>query len=76
MWHTFLLFTRDYADFCARYFGFFLHHAPADEDEDVAPVDDDTYRATLERQYAFVCDVLGPDTLTAWYDECRYAPPA
>src|SRR5947208_1283923 len=26
MWHTFLLFTRDYADFCERHFGTFLHH--------------------------------------------------
>src|SRR5256885_1327174 len=28
MWHTFLLFTADYAAFCERYFGFFVHHAP------------------------------------------------
>lgn len=30
MWHTFLLFTRDYATFCERNFGFFLHHEPFD----------------------------------------------
>jgi hypothetical protein len=76
MWHTFLLFTRDYADFCERNFGFFIHHTPGDEDD--TPVDEDTYCALLEQQYTFVCDVLGVDTLTAWYDECRYAaqPPA
>jgi len=28
-WHEFILFTRDYADFCARYAGRFLHHQPA-----------------------------------------------
>lgn len=27
-WHLFLIFTEDYADFCSRYFGRFLHHRP------------------------------------------------
>src|SRR3989344_4875125 len=25
-WHEFLMFTRDYAEFCQRYFGHFIHH--------------------------------------------------
>lgn len=29
LWHEFILFTRDYADFCQRAFGQFLHHTPA-----------------------------------------------
>jgi hypothetical protein len=28
-WHEFLLFTREYAEFCQRAFGRFLHHQPA-----------------------------------------------
>ena len=28
VWHTHILFTEDYADFCADYFGYFLHHKP------------------------------------------------
>lgn len=28
MWHTFLLFTRDYAEFCKESFGKFIHHSP------------------------------------------------
>lgn len=28
MWHTFLLFTKDYAAFCERSFGKFVHHVP------------------------------------------------
>ncbi|MBU6447504.1 hypothetical protein KGQ24_01520 [Patescibacteria group bacterium] len=28
VWHTFILFTRDYAEFCEEVFGFFLHHQP------------------------------------------------
>lgn len=29
VWHTFLLFTSEYADFCDRYVGRFVHHVPA-----------------------------------------------
>jgi len=70
MWHNFILFTRDYADFCDRSFGFFLHHTPS-EDED-SPLTEAETRETLERQYGLVYDVLGEETLSAWYDECRY----
>ena len=30
-WHTFLLHTKDYAEFCGQVAGRFLHHVPADE---------------------------------------------
>ncbi len=29
MWHTFILFTRDYARFCEDIAGAFIHHTPA-----------------------------------------------
>jgi hypothetical protein len=29
-WHTFLLYTREYADFCDRVAGRFIHHEPTD----------------------------------------------
>lgn len=28
IWHTFILFMRDYADFCNEVFGRFIHHQP------------------------------------------------
>jgi hypothetical protein len=28
VWHTFILFTRDYADCCKEVFGSYLHHQP------------------------------------------------
>ena len=28
MWHTFLLFTKDYKDFCTRHLGKFINHEP------------------------------------------------
>lgn len=30
-WHAFILFTREYAEFCQRVAGRFLHHVPDDE---------------------------------------------
>jgi len=75
MWHTFLLFTRDYAAFCERYFGFFLHHIP-NEDEEDQPLDEAVLRQQLEQQFGLVYDVLGEQTLATWYDECRYAAQA
>lgn len=35
-WHTFLLYTREYADFCDRVAGRFIHHRP--DDDPAAPV--------------------------------------
>lgn len=32
-WHTFVLYTRDYAEFCDRVAGRFLHHVPTDSDK-------------------------------------------
>jgi hypothetical protein len=29
LWHEFILYTRDYDQFCAKAFGKFLHHTPA-----------------------------------------------
>ncbi len=72
MWHTFVLFTRDYADFCERYFGFFLHHIP-NEDEEERSEDPETVRAHLEQYFGLVYDVLGEETLQRWYEEGRYA---
>lgn len=71
MWHTFVLFTPDYADFCERYFGFFLHHVPTDDAADEP--DDDAVRNQLEKQFALIYDVLGPTTLKKWHDRCKFA---
>lgn len=39
-WHTFLLHTADYADFCQRTAGRFIHHNPADSDDTGATLAD------------------------------------
>jgi hypothetical protein len=76
MWHTFLLLTRDYADFCDRFFGTFIHHVPNDDEDEVAEEKEEALRQRLNRQFGLVFDLLGEETLTVWYDECRYAVPA
>ena len=32
-WHTFILYTREYAEFCRDNFGRFIHHCPTDTPE-------------------------------------------
>ncbi|MGY6652848.1 glycine-rich domain-containing protein [Amycolatopsis sp. TRM77291] len=32
-WHTFILYTREYAEFCHRSAGHFIHHVPNDDGE-------------------------------------------
>jgi hypothetical protein len=32
-WHTFLMYTKEYAAFCSRVAGSFIHHAPNDDPE-------------------------------------------
>ncbi|OXM56176.1 hypothetical protein CFP71_14295 [Amycolatopsis thailandensis] len=34
-WHTFILYTREYASFCDRVAGRFIHHVPNDEGDGV-----------------------------------------
>ena len=48
LWHTFVIFTREYESFCQKVAGRFMHHVPDSED--------DAGRATLERYTAFLAD--------------------
>jgi hypothetical protein len=78
MWHTFLIYTRDYADFCERYFGFFLHHQPRaklERDEWIKYMEANPEAARLERRanlkkvYELIHDEFGPETLVKWCEE-------
>lgn len=46
-WHTFLLFTRAYEEYCLRRFGAFIHHDPWEGGDESAY--DRTWRAARER---------------------------
>ena len=71
MWHSFILFTRDYQAFCDRYFHVFIHHTPA-TNRDPQSLEGDEYeslrgvfRQTLQSEF-------GDEALVAWFDEVKY----
>lgn len=74
MWHTFILHTRDYEQFCMRYFGRMIHHAP--ESVAAAPPARRADPIRLLTQMIRLVDRhLGRRTATRWYREfaARYS---
>jgi hypothetical protein len=65
MWHTFLLFTKDYMQFSETYFGGFVHHQP-NIDEDTA--ENGGFNETeLARYFTYIEKKLGEETLAKWF---------
>lgn len=67
MWHIFLLYTKDYMDFCEQYFGEYLHHLP-----DVVPIlkrNQDLFdpEINLSRLLSYTYDHLGADVIQRWF---------
>ncbi|MCW2901780.1 MAG: hypothetical protein JWO67_4045 [Streptosporangiaceae bacterium] len=58
-WHTFILHTSDYADFCGRTAGRFMHHNPTDGD---TPLN----ASVLEATVAAMRDVGVPVDADLW----------
>ena len=78
MWHMFVIFTRDYTDFCNAHFGFYLHHQPRLRAESEAwdkRVAEDPQAALAEHRerlrgaYELIYDRLGHATLKKWCEE-------
>lgn len=75
-WHEFILFTKEYANFCESNFGFFIHHNPTpirrkNEIASAIETDGKAMDALLterRRQYEYVHDKLGAETLVCWYE--------
>lgn len=66
MWHTFLLFTHEYTDFCHRYFGEYLHHVPTVKIEKPAT---EQYERELTNYISYIYDSLGEATVRKWFAE-------
>lgn len=67
MWHTFILFTREYAEFCHTYFDEFVHHLPnIVEDKPELFVN---FEIDCTRYLSYVYDHLGEDTVKRWFAE-------
>jgi hypothetical protein len=78
MWHAFILFTKDYTQFCVEHFGFYIHHGPttqAQNEEAIAAMHADPaafeaqVTAEFEAQFSYIYDKLGPEVLSRWYSE-------
>jgi hypothetical protein len=78
MWHTFILFTQDYAEFCDKYFGTFIHHQPKtlkDTREWQARIKADPEGARRDREsnlrqvYEYLADEVGLEILAKWCED-------
>ena len=78
MWHSFLLFTKDYQEFCEEQFGFFIHHNPRPHKERIEWKDliekdrekaESERKATLQKVYSYLYDELGEEILLKWCEE-------
>jgi len=76
MWHTFILFTREYTEYCMDNFGFYIHHAPttraeAERHRQRAAASPEQAQAELrgERRamMLLVHDEFGEATLRRWF---------
>lgn len=66
MWHTFLLFTREYKDFCQQYFEKFIDHAPNVGTDSVSA---NEFKTDLSRYLSYIYDNLGEETVRKWFHE-------
>jgi hypothetical protein len=83
MWHNFILFTKEYQEYCHDKFGFFVHHNPTPQKTKQALREelktDAGFGKTLDirrEQYSYIYDHLGGETLLLWYDKLsdQYPP--
>ncbi|MFF5211973.1 glycine-rich domain-containing protein [Streptosporangium sp. NPDC000396] len=66
-WHQFILFTRQYIEFCNRFFGRYIPHSPsnAPEPPSQAPIAETSFKLFQDR-YRVLFGTPLPDV---WYDE-------
>ena len=85
MWHTFILHTKLYYQFCVSHFKRFIHHQPTplkDKERLSQKMLSEPTKAVAEhkekvrKQYSTIYDRLGPETLVKWYDTLasKYSP--
>ena len=76
--HNFILFTWEYTQFCERYFGAYIHHAPVTQEARQRAADKQSNGHGsfvqeridhVREQCALVYDRLGEETVLRWYVE-------
>ena len=78
MWHNFILFTKEYHQYCTHHFGRYFHHLPASKQEkkeqriknEVNPIAaKEEYLKKLEHLISTTYDYLGEETVIKWFRE-------
>lgn len=54
VWHQYILFTRQYRDFCDAFFGHFVHHAPATPSEPLAQGSRQRFQDAYEHMFGLL----------------------
>ncbi len=61
LWHSFILFTKDYSDFCSKYSGKFIHHLPETSEtktsEQMAETQKDFYKFIKKYEETFAEEI-------------------
>jgi hypothetical protein len=85
MWHTFILHTKQYYNFCFSNFKKLIHHLPTpprDKEAQELAFEANPERANKEheykvkKQFSLIYDHLGAETLLKWYETLpqKYTP--
>lgn len=74
MWHNFILFSKDYENYCLDKFGFFIYHQPTTKSESLSwknnsEKNTSIYLEAIKKQYSIIFDYLGEETLKLWYKD-------
>lgn len=70
MWHTYILFTRDYAELCDKVFGQFVHHTPTTSAEkEKFKKNKSEFMHQKKQALSYVYDNLGEETLITWFNQ-------
>ncbi len=76
MWHNFILFTKEYHNFCQQHFGKYFHHLPAskkEKEEASRKVTEEPekakeeYKAMMRHIMGAAYDNLGEETVIKWF---------
>lgn len=78
MWHNFLMFTKDYREFCNDYLGIFIDHNPIPKSDRMEYLKRhkenpeevmNEYMESRKAMFGFIYDCLGEEVLIKWFDE-------
>jgi hypothetical protein len=70
VWHQFVLFTRQYTEFCTRYYGAYSPHNPSNAPDSAKNNAGQTLQvATFKEFHAYYEKVFGEPLPDYWYDE-------